>query len=40
MLKAIIVEDEYLAREELAYLMGQHSTIEIVASFEDGLEAF
>ena len=40
MLKAIIVEDEYLAREELAYLVGQHSTIEIVASFEDGLEAF
>ncbi len=40
MLKAIIVEDEYLAREELAYLVGQHSQIEIVASFEDGLEAF
>jgi two-component system LytT family response regulator len=40
MLKAIIVEDEYLAREELAFLVGQHSTIEIVASFEDGLEAF
>ena len=40
MLKAIIVEDEYLAREELIYLVNQHSTIEIVASFEDGLEAF
>lgn len=40
MLKAIIVEDEYLAREELAFLVGQHSSIEIVASFEDGLEAF
>ncbi|MGL5814793.1 MAG: LytR/AlgR family response regulator transcription factor [Aeromonas sp.] len=40
MLRAIIVEDEYLAREELAYLVAQHSTIEIVASFEDGLEAF
>ncbi len=40
MLKAIIVEDEYLAREELAYLVNQHSTIEIVASFEDGLAAF
>lgn len=40
MLKAIIVEDEYLAREELAFLVGQHSNIEIVASFEDGLEAF
>ncbi|MGY4027783.1 LytR/AlgR family response regulator transcription factor [Aeromonas rivuli] len=40
MLKAIIVEDEYLAREELVYLVNQQSTIEIVASFEDGLEAF
>ncbi|MFQ1903265.1 LytR/AlgR family response regulator transcription factor [Aeromonas veronii] len=40
MLKAIIVEDEYLAREELIYLVNQHSQIEIVASFEDGLEAF
>lgn len=40
MLTAIIVEDEYLAREELAYLIGRHSAIEIVASFEDGLEAF
>lgn len=40
MLKAIVVEDEYLAREELAYLIRTHSSIEIVASFEDGLEAF
>ncbi|WP_108651788.1 LytR/AlgR family response regulator transcription factor [Dongshaea marina] len=40
MLKAIIVEDEYLAREELSYLVGAHSQIEIKASFEDGLEAF
>lgn len=40
MLKAIIVEDEYLAREELEYLVKSHSEIEIVASFEDGLEAF
>ena len=28
MLRAIIVEDEYLAREELAYLVGQHSHVE------------
>ena len=32
------MEDEYLAREELVYLVNQHSQIEIVASFEDGLE--
>ncbi|BDM63148.1 DNA-binding response regulator [Shewanella sp. NFH-SH190041] len=40
MLKAMIVEDEYLAREELAYLIGKHGNIDIVASFDDGLEAF
>ncbi|NHQ80638.1 response regulator transcription factor [Chromobacterium vaccinii] len=40
MLKALIVEDEYLAREELAYLIREHSAIEIAASVEDGLEAF
>ncbi|WP_076541668.1 LytTR family DNA-binding domain-containing protein [Shewanella sp. UCD-KL21] len=40
MLKALIVEDEYLAREELSYLIATHSQIEVVASFDDGLEAF
>ncbi|AXE36660.1 LytR/AlgR family response regulator transcription factor [Chromobacterium phragmitis] len=40
MMKALIVEDEYLAREELAYLIREHSRIEIAASVEDGLEAF
>ncbi|WP_047248345.1 LytR/AlgR family response regulator transcription factor [Chromobacterium subtsugae] len=40
MLKALIVEDEYLARQELAYLIREHSGIEILASVEDGLEAF
>jgi len=40
MLKALIVEDEYLAREELTYLIQTYSDIEIVATFEDGLEAF
>ncbi|UTH76794.1 LytTR family DNA-binding domain-containing protein [Chromobacterium sp. IIBBL 290-4] len=39
-MKALIVEDEYLAREELAYLIQEHSSIEITASVEDGLEAF
>lgn len=40
MLKAIIVEDEYLAREELSYLIKTYSSIEIVESFDDGLAAF
>lgn len=40
MLTAIIVEDEYLAREELAYLIRTHSQINIAAQFEDGLAAF
>lgn len=40
MLKAIIVEDEYLAREELSYLIKTYSDIEVISSFDDGLEAF
>ncbi len=40
MLKALIVEDEYLAREELTYLIERYSNIEIIATFDDGLEAF
>ncbi|KJF82713.1 LytR/AlgR family response regulator transcription factor [Photobacterium angustum] len=40
MMKALIVEDEYLAREELTYLIQTHSHIHIEAAFEDGLEAF
>jgi len=40
MLNALIVEDEYLAREELAFMIREHSTINIVAELEDGLEAF
>ncbi|AIQ10884.1 LytR/AlgR family response regulator transcription factor [Paenibacillus durus] len=38
-MKAIIVEDEELARQELAYLIQANSGIEIVAQFEDGLDA-
>lgn len=38
-MKAIIVEDEYLAREELEYLIQSHSDIEIIGRFEDGIEA-
>lgn len=40
MLKAIIVEDEYLAREELSYLIRTYNQIQVVDSFDDGLEAF
>ena len=40
MLTAIIVEDEYLAREELSYLIKTYSKIDVVSSFDDGLEAF
>ena len=39
-LNALIVEDEYLAREELTYLIEKHSKINIVAVFDDGLDAF
>ncbi|MCB5236983.1 MULTISPECIES: LytR/AlgR family response regulator transcription factor [Niallia] len=37
-MKAIIVEDEIPAKEELEYLIQTHSNMEIVASFEDGLD--
>ncbi|MCC3703037.1 LytR/AlgR family response regulator transcription factor [Rouxiella badensis] len=37
-MKAIIVEDEFLAQEELSYLIKTHSGIEIVDKFDDGLE--
>ncbi|WP_151735627.1 LytR/AlgR family response regulator transcription factor [Paenibacillus tengchongensis] len=38
-MRAIIVEDEVLARQELAFLIGEHSSVNIVAEFEDGLDA-
>lgn len=38
-MRAIIVEDEELARQELAYLIEAHSGISIAAQFEDGLDA-
>lgn len=37
-MKAIIVEDEFLSQEELSYLIHQHSSITIEATFEDGLD--
>jgi two-component system LytT family response regulator len=39
-LKAIIVEDEFLAREELKYFIKNYSSIEIAGEFEDGIEVF
>lgn len=37
-MKAIIVEDEFLAQEELSYLIHRHSGIQIQATFDDGLD--
>ncbi|TRZ35992.1 DNA-binding response regulator [Niallia circulans] len=39
-MRAIIVEDEIPAKEELEYLIETHSGIEIVGTFEDGLDVF
>lgn len=37
-MKAIIVEDEFLAQEELKYLINAHSGIELAGCFDDGLD--
>ncbi|KEA50098.1 MULTISPECIES: LytR/AlgR family response regulator transcription factor [Mangrovibacter] len=37
-MKAIIVEDEVLAQQELSWLIKEHSKVEVVATFEDGLD--
>ncbi|MFG1174309.1 LytR/AlgR family response regulator transcription factor [Erwiniaceae bacterium CAU 1747] len=37
-MKAIIVEDEFLAQQELSWLIRQHSQIVIEAIFDDGLD--
>ncbi|WP_313653725.1 LytTR family DNA-binding domain-containing protein [Pantoea sp.] len=37
-MKAIIVEDEFLAQQELSWMIQHHSNIEIVACFDDGLD--
>jgi two-component system LytT family response regulator len=37
-MKAIIVEDEFLAREELKYFIKNYSKIEIIDEFEDGID--
>ncbi|WP_275297340.1 LytR/AlgR family response regulator transcription factor [Shewanella electrica] len=39
-MKAIIVEDEPLAMEELLYIIQKHSQLDVVETFEDGLDAF
>lgn len=38
-MRAMIVEDEVLARQELRYLIETHSNIKVEAEFEDGLDA-
>lgn len=37
-MKAIIVEDEFLAQQELSWLIKQHSQIQVEAVFDDGLD--
>ncbi|AFJ46231.1 LytR/AlgR family response regulator transcription factor [Shimwellia blattae] len=37
-MKVIIVEDEVLAQQELSWLIKNHSQMEIVATFDDGLD--
>ncbi|GAA3318283.1 hypothetical protein GCM10020331_020430 [Ectobacillus funiculus] len=37
-MKAIIVEDEFPAQEELKYLIETHSSIQVTNCFEDGLD--
>lgn len=37
-MKAIIVDDEFLAREELKYFIQNYSKINIVSEFSDGIE--
>jgi DNA-binding LytR/AlgR family response regulator len=37
-MKVIIVEDEILAQQELSWLIKTHSQMDIVGTFEDGLD--
>ncbi|WP_336983448.1 MULTISPECIES: LytR/AlgR family response regulator transcription factor [unclassified Cedecea] len=37
-MKVIIVEDEFLAQQELSWLIKNHSDMEIAASFDDGMD--
>ena len=37
-MKIIIVEDEFLAQQELTWLIKTHSQMEIVGTFDDGLD--
>lgn len=37
-MRAIVVEDEFLARQELEYYIKTYSSIEITGSFDDGLD--
>lgn len=37
-MKVIIVEDEFPAQQELTWLINTHSQMEIVGTFDDGLD--
>ena len=37
-MNVIIVEDEFLAQQELSWLIKEHSQMEIVGTFDDGLD--
>ena len=37
-MKVIIVEDEFLAQQELSWLIKEHSQMEIVGTFDDDLD--
>lgn len=40
MIKCIIVDDEKPARDEIAYLIGQHEEFDIIGTFESGIAMF
>lgn len=39
MIKIVLVDDEQLAREELRFLLGEHSGLEIIGEFASGAQA-
>src|SRR3989475_1963473 len=38
-LRAVVVDDEQLARDELGYLLGQHGGVEVIGQAGNGVEA-
>jgi len=37
-IKAVIVEDEYLSLEELKYIIENNSNIEVIETFDNGID--